>query len=375
MELKLIHTADWHLGKVLNGHSFLEDQQYVLKQLIEVLEHEQPDALIIAGDIYDTAYPSKYVIQLMEETIAKINLEMQIPIVIINGNHDGKERLRYGASWFRHNQLYITTEIEQFFEPVILGNVAIYTLPFFTLSEAREYLEVPVEYYEVAVKKLVDQVRPQLNPAMTNILVGHFTLTGAPKSDSERDITIGTIEAVSPQFLLDFDAVMLGHIHHPFASQYQNVVYSGSLLQYSFSEVQQAKGVRLFHIEADQAMRQSFIPLKPARELEVVEASFDDIMNGRFKRKSDDSYFHFNVEQLTHVKDPMQKLKQIYPNTLSLTQQTLPSSYQSKILTDVKKLSPLDIVDRFYSEMTTGTLSETQKSNVVQLLETMNEEE
>ncbi|PCF52869.1 exonuclease subunit SbcD [Staphylococcus delphini] len=375
MELKLIHTADWHLGKVLNGHSFLEDQQYVLKQLIEVLEHEQPDALIIAGDIYDTAYPSKYVIQLMEETIAKINLEMQIPIVIINGNHDGKERLRYGASWFRHNQLYITTEIEQFFEPVILGNVAIYTLPFFTLSEAREYLEVPVEYYEEAVKKLVDQVRPQLNPAMTNILVGHFTLTGAPKSDSERDITIGTIEAVSPQFLLDFDAVMLGHIHHPFASQYQNVVYSGSLLQYSFSEVQQAKGVRLFHIEADQAMRQSFIPLKPARELEVVEANFDDIMNGRFKRKSDDSYFHFNVEQLTHVKDPMQKLKQIYPNTLSLTQQTLPSSYQSKILTDVKKLSPLDIVDRFYSEMTTGTLSETQKSNVVQLLETMNEEE
>ncbi|PCF34727.1 exonuclease sbcCD subunit D [Staphylococcus delphini] len=375
MELKLIHTADWHLGKVLNGHSFLEDQQYVLKQLIEVLEHEQPDALIIAGDIYDTAYPSKYVIQLMEETIAKINLEMQIPIVMINGNHDGKERLRYGASWFRHNQLYITTEIEQFFEPVILGNVAIYTLPFFTLSEAREYLEVSVEYYEEAVKKLVDQVRPQLNPAMTNILVGHFTLTGAPKSDSERDITIGTIEAVSPQFLLDFDAVMLGHIHHPFASQYQNVVYSGSLLQYSFSEVQQAKGVRLFHIEADQAMRQSFIPLKPARELEVVEASFDDIMNGRFKRKSDDSYFHFNVEHLTHVKDPMQKLKQIYPNTLSLTQQTLPSSYQSKILTDVKKLSPLDIVDRFYSEMTTGTLSETQKSNVIQLLETMNEEE
>ena len=375
MELKLIHTADWHLGKVLNGHSFLEDQQYVLKQLIEVLEREQPDALIIAGDIYDTAYPSKYVIQLMEETIAKINLEMQIPVVMINGNHDGKERLRYGASWFRHNQLYITTEIEQFFEPVILENVAIYTLPFFTLSEAREYLEESVEYYEEAVKKLVDQVRPQLNPAMTNILVGHFTLTGAPKSDSERDITIGTIEAVSPQFLLDFDAVMLGHIHHPFASQYQNVVYSGSLLQYSFSEVQQVKGVRLFHIEADQAMRQSFIPVKPARELEVVEASFDDIMNGRFKRKNDDNYFHFNVEQLTHVKDPMQKLKQIYPNTLSLTQQTQPSSYQSKVLADVKKLSPLDIVSQFYSEMTPDTLSETQKSNVIQLLETMNEEE
>ncbi|HGH5486403.1 TPA: exonuclease subunit SbcD [Staphylococcus pseudintermedius] len=375
MELKLIHTADWHLGKVLNGHSFLEDQQYVLKQLIEVLEREQPDALIIAGDIYDTAYPSKYVIQLMEETIAKINLEIQIPVVMINGNHDGKERLRYGASWFRHNQLYITTEIEQFFEPVILGNVAIYTLPFFTLSEAREYLEVSVENYEEAVKKLVDQVRPQLNPAMTNILVGHFTLTGAPKSDSERDITIGTIEAVSPQFLVDFDAVMLGHIHHPFASQYQNVVYSGSLLQYSFSEVQQVKGVRLFHIEADQAIRQSFIPLKPARELEVVEASFDDIMNGRFKRKNDDNYFHFNVEQLTHVKDPMQKLKQIYPNTLSLTQQTQPSSYQSKVLADVKKLSPLDIVGQFYSEMTTDTLSETQKSNVIQLLETMNEEE
>ncbi|ARJ51792.1 exonuclease subunit SbcD [Staphylococcus lutrae] len=373
--MKLIHTADWHLGKILNGHSFIEDQYDVLQQLIDVLANERPDVLVIAGDIYDTAYPNKYVLDLMERTISKINLELGIPIVMINGNHDGKARLRYGASWFQHNQLFIATEIEQFFKPIIFGDVAIYTLPFFTLAEANEFLEDSAKYYEEAVKKLVALVQPQLDANMTNILVGHFTLKGAPKSDSEREITIGTIEAVSPQFLLDFDAVLLGHIHHPFASQYQNVVYSGSLLQYSFSEAQQAKGVRLFNFEKEKNIQQRFIPLKPRRELEVVNARFDDIMNGRFERKSDESYFHFNVEQLSHIKDPMQKLKQLYPNTLSLTQQTIPSMYQSEGLKEVKKLKPLDIVDQFYNEMTTETLSKIQKQSVIQLLESMEKED
>ncbi|MBT2827705.1 exonuclease subunit SbcD [Staphylococcus coagulans] len=372
--MKIIHTADWHLGKVLNGHSFLEDQQYIVTQLIELLIKEKADLLVIAGDIYDTTYPNKYVIRLMENTIAKINLDLGIPIIMINGNHDGKERLRYGASWFQHNQLYIATELEQCLTPYIFEDVALYTMPFFTVSEAREFLNEPIETYEQAVKKLIARIQPHLDQNKTNILVGHFTLNRAPKSDSEREITVGTIEAVSPQFLNDFDAVMLGHIHHPFATPFKHIVYSGSILQYSFSEAGQAKGIRIFDVQPHE-IKQCFVPLKPKHELEVVEAKFDDLMNGEFERKSDESYFHFIVEQLSHVKDPMQKLKQIYPNTLSLTQQVQTSQYKSKALKDVKKMHPIDIVEKFYSEMTTEKLSELQKENVMALLENIEGEE
>ena len=121
--MKVIHTADWHLGKILNGKQFLEDQHYILNKLIDNLKEEKPDVLVISGDIYDTSYPSKETIRLFEETIKIINVNMKIPTIITNGNHDGRERLNYGSTWFEFSQLYIRTQLELMSTPITINNI------------------------------------------------------------------------------------------------------------------------------------------------------------------------------------------------------------------------------------------------------------
>ncbi|PTJ72147.1 exonuclease sbcCD subunit D [Staphylococcus hyicus] len=372
--MKVIHTADWHLGKVLNGHSFLEDQCAILEEFVKKVEKENPDVLIIAGDIFDTAMPSKRAIELMERTIARLNIDLKIPMIITNGNHDGKERLRYGAHWFKQNQLYIRTELVDFEKPITLGNVCFYTLPFFTLAEARAFLGVEVSTYEETITQLVERIKPQIDASKQNVLIGHFTLFGAPKSDSERELTVGTIESVRPHCVSLFDAVMLGHIHHPFALNQNDIYYSGSLLQYSFSEVNQTKGMRCFTFNKDD-YTQTFIPLTSERQLQYVETTFDDAINGRFKHTNKDDYFHFSLSELEMVKDPMQQLKKVFPNTLALTQQEYVSTKHVKASHNIKKMKPIEIIDTFYKELMDDGLDEIQMKEVKAFLNHYEEEE
>lgn len=373
-DMKMIHTADWHLGKVLNGQSFLEDQSFILDEFIKKVEKECPDVVIIAGDIFDTTMPNKRAITLMEKTIAQINIEMGIPTVIINGNHDGKARLRYGSNWFQKNELFIRTEIEDFLNPIQFDNMRIFTMPFFTLAEARQYLDVTLTTYEDAVAQLIAMIKPKLDASFHNILVGHFTVYGAPKSDSEREITVGTIESVAPSILEGFDAVMLGHIHHPFALNQSNIYYSGSLLQYSFSEVNQPKGFRSFQF-LDGEMTQRFIQLMPKRKLSFVETSFHNAIHGKFSFDHQEDYFHFHLSELEFVKDPMQQLKQQFPNTLALTQQVKEISSQERATKNIKKMKPMEIVNSFYKDLTEESLDDVQEKNITSFLNHYGEEQ
>lgn len=370
--MKIIHTADWHLGKILNGHSFLEDQKYILEQFVNDIKCEKPDLVVVAGDIYDTSYPNKETVHLMEDTIATLNLELNLPVVMISGNHDGKRRLSYGSSWFTQNNLHIHTELNEFFNPLSFGDVDIYTLPFFTLAEARAFLDHPIKTYEQAISMLMDRIKPQIDTQKINLLIAHFTINGAPKSDSERDITIGTIEAVSPLELDIFHACLLGHIHHPFAFTSNHIFYSGSLLQYSFSEANQAKGYRIFEID-NGTIRQYFKTLTPKRKLQEVEGRFTDIMNGDFDRTSDDQYFHFKLKDMEHVVDPMTKIKQLYPNTLSLTPVNIQRSESINKSINVKKMEPIDIVERFYNEIQMTDLTENQRKQIHTIMNEMEE--
>ncbi|QLK86231.1 exonuclease subunit SbcD [Staphylococcus sp. 17KM0847] len=373
--MKIIHTADWHLGKRLNGHSFLEDQSWILNQFVEEMKQENPDIIVIAGDIYDTAYPSKQAVGLMENIIQQLNLNMRIPIIIINGNHDSRERLGYGASWFHSTQLFVRTTLDAFFTPLEFENIAFYTLPFFTVSEARNFLEDDFETYEDAVKIFVNRIADKMDHHKQNVLVGHFTLNGTPKSDSERDITVGTIEGVSPQFLEMFDCVLLGHIHQPFALNYERIIYSGSLLQYSFSETKQAKGYRVVEITKDGGFNQYFKPLRPKHELEVVEGDYEDIINGDFEHKSNTSYFHFKLSNIGHVTEPMQKLKQLYPNTLALTPEKFMIQDIPKQNMHIKTSQPIEIIQSFYQAHTDMPLTHIQKAYIETLLNEQGEEE
>ncbi|NGC87213.1 exonuclease SbcCD subunit D, partial [Staphylococcus aureus] len=294
--MKIIHTADWHLGKILNGKQLLEDQAYILDMFVEKMKEEEPDIIVIAGDLYDTTYPSKDAIMLLEQAIGKLNLELRIPIIIISGNHDGKERLNYGASWFEHNQLFIRTDFTSINSPIEINGVNFYTLPYATVSEMKHYFEDDtIETHQQGITRCIETIAPEIDEDAVNILISHLTVQGGKTSDSERPLTIGTVESVQKGVFDIFDYVMLGHLHHPFSIEDDKIKYSGSLLQYSFSEAGQAKGYRRVTIN-DGIINDVFIPLKPLRQLEIISGEYNDVINEKVHVKNKDNYLHFKLK-------------------------------------------------------------------------------
>lgn len=366
--MKIIHTADWHLGKILNGKQLLEDQKYVLTQFVNQMKVEKPDVIVIAGDLYDTSYPSKETMGLLEDTIAELNIKLHLPIIIISGNHDGKERLNYGASWFESNHLYIRTKLEDIHKPIEINGIQFFTLPFATVREVQDFFkDKDISTHQEALNSCLEYMSQSIDRNKVNILIGHLTIQGGKTSESERPLTIGTVESVEKQSFKQFDYVMLGHLHHPFSINDNTIKYSGSLLQYSFSEINQAKGYRIVRIKEKQDIEDTFVPIKPLRELEVIEGDYDDVIQERLPIKNKDNYIHFKLSNMSHINDPMMKLKQIYPNTLALTNKTFEINEEYRNI-EIKKQDDQSIIKNFYETMTNETMSENQSKKVADIL-------
>lgn len=366
--MKIIHTADWHLGKILNGKQLLEDQAYILDMFVEKMKEEEPDIIVIAGDLYDTTYPSKDAIMLLEQVIGKLNLELRIPIIMISGNHDGKERLNYGASWFEHNQLFIRTDFTSINSPIEINGVNFYTLPYATVSEMKHYFEDDtIETHQQGITRCIETIAPEIDEDAVNILISHLTVQGGKTSDSERPLTIGTVESVQKGVFDIFDYVMLGHLHHPFSIEDDKIKYSGSLLQYSFSEAGQAKGYRRVTIN-DGIINDVFIPLKPLRQLEIISGDYNDVINEKVHVKNKDNYLHFKLKNMSHITDPTMSLKQIYPNTLALTNETFNYNEENNAI-EISEKDDMSIIEMFYKHITDKELSDIQSKKIKNILE------
>ena len=367
--MKIVHTADWHLGRILNGKSLLEDQAYILDQFIKKMSDEKPDVIVIAGDLYDTSYPNKAAIQLLENTINTLNLEMNIPLVMISGNHDSKERLNYGSKWFEKSQLYIRTSLEDMCDPITIGNIDFYTLPFSTVNETSYFFnDKKIETHQQAVSKSIEFMTQNINPNKVNILIGHLTVQGGIRTESERALTIGTVESVTENSFQQFDAVLLGHLHHPFSIDSDFIHYSGSLLQYSFSETTQPKGYRVIEM-IDHKLKNIFRPLTPLRQLEVIEGDYEDAIQEKLSIKDKNNYLHFKLKHMSHVSDPMMHLKQIYPNTLALTNSSFefntPLHHEN---IEIQKLDDTTIINKFFENMTDQSLTSIQNNKIGKVL-------
>lgn len=324
--MKIIHTADWHLGKILNGKQLLEDQAYILDMFVEKMKEEEPDIIVIAGDLYDTTYPSKDAIMLLEQAIGKLNLELRIPIIMISGNHDGKERLNYGASWFEHNQLFIRTDFTSINSPIEINGVNFYTLPYATVSEMKHYFEDDtIETHQQGITRCIETIAPEIDEDAVNILISHLSI--------EDD----------------------------------KIKYSGSLLQYSFSEAGQAKGYRRLTIN-DGIINDVFIPLKPLRQLEIISGEYNDVINEKVHVKNKDNYLHFKLKNMSHITDPMMSLKQIYPNTLALTNETFNYNEENNAI-EISEKDDMSIIEMFYKHITDKELSDIQSKKIKNILE------
>ena len=376
--VKFLHTADWHIGRKLQGKDLLEDQQYVMNDLISKIDETKPDFLIIAGDLYDRSVPSKEATTLLQELLVKINIECNIPIFAISGNHDSRERLAIGEAWFNKHKFYLHTRLNQVFDKITIEDTDIYLLPYFEPFEAREYFEdATLTTHNSATKRVIDEIYKNIDMSKTNILVAHTFVSGGLETDSEREISVGTVENVAVEIFGKFDYVALGHLHNPNAIKEERIKYSGSPMAYSFSEATQTKGMRLVELTKE-IFTEEFISLEQKRKLHNISTTYEDVFTKVFQQNFDckNDYFSMELSGMEGVTDPLPRIKEYYPNTLILKQKRNNIS-DSEIKFDKEMLtkSPLELIEEFYNEQTGSELTVGQKRVLVNIIDKVNQDE
>src|SRR4051794_15399990 len=239
--MRFIHTADWHLGRLFHGVHLTEDQRHALLQLVDVVKQERPDAVLIAGDIYDRAIPPPEAVDLLDEILCRLVIDLKIPVILIAGNHDSAQRLNFGARLVADRRLYVTGSLPRTCNPVVIadadGPVHVYSLPYAEPMVVRECVECDdVVDHDSAMKSLVGRIHQSRSPGGRAILMAHAFVAGGAECESERPLSVGGAGTVDASSLDGFDYVALGHLHCPQRIGKGQVRYSGSLLKYSFDE-------------------------------------------------------------------------------------------------------------------------------------------
>jgi exonuclease SbcD len=319
--MKFLHTSDWHLGRQFHNVSLIEDQKHVLNQLLDYIDGEAVEAVIIAGDVYDRAIPPTSTVELLDATLNKICLDLKVPVIMIPGNHDSGDRLKFGANHFRQGGLHILGELTRVTEPITLPNcpVHFYGIPYADPERVRATFNVDVKSHDQVYGYLLEQItqRPGFDQ-QPNVLISHCFIDGCQESDSERPLAIGGAERVNYQPFTAFDYVALGHLHRPQFKGKESIQYCGSLLKYSFSEQHQAKGVTLVEIDDSGLQTVKRLPLTPLRNMRVIEGEFQQILQDGKSDPNADDYVQIRLADTHALLDPMNYLREVYPNVLEL---------------------------------------------------------
>ena len=372
--MRLLHTADWHIGKIVNEMSMLEDQEYFLDQLIEKLKTIQVDALIMAGDLYDRAMPSKEAVALANKVLTRLIQEVDLPVLIIAGNHDSNERVEYGADLLATNQLYIEGTVKEVTRKVTLKGVNFYLLPFADYAYIRELLQdESIKSLEDATRVQLESIKKEMDLSEINVLIAHgyvinLTNDTSETTDSERPLSIGTAEYVSVELFEDFDYVALGHLHKAQKVKHDRIRYSGSILKYSKSEAVHKKQVSLVTLEKNHVEIEP-IYIEPKRDMRIIKGFFAALM----EQHSDD-YVFFELLDENFVMDAMNQLRRRYPNAMGLEYAARKEREENASIMHqehLKKLSVQDIFDDFYAHYKEKELTVEHKSIINNILHEM----
>jgi exonuclease SbcD len=361
--MKIIHTADWHLGKIIYSNYMTEDQKYILNNFITYLKQNKPDVLIIAGDLYDRAVPPSEAVNLLNKTLSKIVLEMKIPTLIISGNHDSSERLEFLNGILSGMDLHIEGTLKKEIKKVTFndsfGPVNFYLLPYVEFQKARDIFEIDFENKTQALKYYIDNMN--INEKERNILISHEYIMGGEESESERPLSIGGSEFVDYSVFEKFDYVALGHLHRPQKFKNEKINYSGSLLKYSFSESNNKKGMNLVKIKEKGNIDVQKISFETERDMRVMKGLFDEIM----KEESTDDYLQIILENEKPVYDAINKLRSKFPNVLSLDFPNLKTNDDIKTSDkNIKDISPVELFESFYEEVKQTQIKKEEKEIV-----------
>lgn len=353
--MKFIHTSDWHIGRQFHNVSLLEDQRHVLNQLIEHIEREAVDAVVIAGDIYDRSVPPAAAVELLDDVLNKICAELGVPVLLIPGNHDSAERLRFASRQLRQAGLHIIGELSQINEPVkIRGNsieVCFYGIPYNDPESVRNHFSVDVSTYDEAHRYLVEQIISSKPDDSPSILISHCFIDGWDESDSERPLSIGGADRINYEAFTAFDYVALGHLHSPQHKGELHIRYSGSILKYSFSEQHQRKGITLVEM-ADNGMKSAtHLPLHPLRDMRILEGELNTLLEQGKTDPHNDDYLLVRLTDKHALLDPMGKLRQVYPNVLHIEKPGMLDMSDQAINRDKLKRGELEMFRDFFEQV------------------------
>lgn len=379
--MKLMHLSDLHLGKRLNEFSLLEDQSFILQQLVELVRSEQPDCVLLAGDIYDKPVPPAEAVTLFDDFLNK--LAQLTTVCVTSGNHDSAERLAFGAQLMREGGVHFcglyTGEPQCVTLQDAYGSVHIYLLPFLKPAHVRHCLTPEeaeqVTTYHEALRCAVERLH--INAAERNVLVAHQFVTGAQTAGSEA-VNVGGVDNIGAEVFAAFDYTALGHIHRAQNMGSERVRYSGTPLKYSFAEWQQEKSVTLVELGEKGSVSVTALPLAPLRDLCKLRGSYEELMSkdlyDELPKDSDGllrDFYHLTLTDEEDVPDAVQKLRSVYKNLLQLEYDNKRTRTDNAIegAERVVEKSPLELMEEFYQLQNNQALSEKQRAYLQGLLE------
>lgn len=371
--MRLLHTADWHIGRRLHGFDLTAAQEHAFDQIEHIATTQNVDGIIIAGDLYDRSLPGEEAVALLNQMIQKLNLTDHLPIYAISGNHDSAIRLATGAPWFQATNYYMCTDIAQAFEPVELPDTQLFLLPYFEPFAAQKYFkDDSLVHLDQAVAACVTKMKTLFDPAKKHILVAHFFVAGSAMTDSETQLKVGGLAAVPAATLADFDYVALGHLHGKDALHEKNAQYSGSPVKFSLSEASQKKGVYI--IDTD-TLKREFIPITPLLDVQRLQGSFEQFMDPAFYNTvARDNYLGLTLTDTKAIPNVKARLDAIYSHIISIDRV---NGYETDVATqhlDLAKRDPLDLLADFYESVAKDDLSDQQKQWAAAALKTANGE-
>ena len=332
--MRLLHTADWHLGRIFYGQYLTDDQAHVLEnQFFTILKDEKIDCILLAGDIFDRAVPPIEAVELWDSIITRLAMDYKVPLFVVSGNHDGAERLEVGRSMLSQSGIHIWGSPHHALQPFEFegsdGKVAICPMPFSEPRRIGDALEQNIDLnneatlnlhnYDQMYQAWSNHLRNQVPKGMRSIAISHAFVMGGEVGGSERTLSVGGSEQVNPQVFKDFHYTALGHLHGPQRMGADYIRYSGSPLKYSFDEYTQKKSFTIIDMDTKGNVEISTIPVEAKRDVVILEGYFEDLLNNKeLQAKHKDDYVQARLLDTMPIMDGMAKLRQVYHRCMTI---------------------------------------------------------
>ena len=383
--MKILHLADLHLGKILQEQSLIEDQEYMLKEIIEIIKNENVEIVLISGDVYDRSVPPAEAVNLLDNFLKILIKELKIKVFIISGNHDSRDRLGFGSKIFEDEGLYIESKYNGNLRKVELedsyGKLNIYMLPFVKPIEVKDFFEDDLENnYNTAIHKIIEKER--INKEERNIIMIHQFVTAGtiePERTESEILSLGGIENVDVSNFDDFDYVAIGHVHRPQQIGRKEARYAGTMLKYSFSEINHNKSVPVIDFKEKGNIEINLKELVPLRDMREIKGPIEELLKKEnYELGNVNDYIKAVITNEETIYDAIGQIRRIYPNTLKLeirNSKTINGGQEQDLnLQKVKRKSELELFEDFYKSQNNVDLDEKQKEIIKDIISEVKDE-